>query len=59
MGSGKFQSCSGLQYRLLKIYLTTIQIAGRRVDCVCVLMIYCGLNNNTFKLFLIEHTVNW
>ena len=26
---------------------------------VCVLMIYCGLNNNTFKLFLIEHTVNW
>ena len=23
--------------------------------CVCVLMFYCGLNNNTFKLFLIEH----
>ena len=23
----------------------------------CVLMIYCVLNNNTFKLFLIEHIV--
>ena len=25
----------------------------------CVLMVYCGLNNNTFKLLLIEHIVNW
>ena len=25
--------------------------------CVCVLMIYCDLNNNTFKLFLEEHIV--
>ena len=25
----------------------------------CVLMIYCVLNNNTFKLFLIEHILAW
>ena len=23
----------------------------------CVLMVFCGLNNNTFKLFLKEHMV--
>ena len=25
------------------------------VSCYCVLIVYCVLNNNTFKLFLIEH----
>ena len=28
-------------------------------DRICVLMIYCGLNNNTFKLFLREHIVRY
>ena len=22
---------------------------------ICVLMVYCGLNNNTFKLFIKDH----
>ena len=30
-------------------------MSSKRQSKYCVLMVYCGLNNNTFKLFLKDH----
>ena len=53
-------------YFIVKIDFTLFKFKftlNYRFICQCVSMIYCGLNNNTFKLFLKEHIIslefNW
>ena len=47
---------------LIEIQAETVKTTLRQRVVVyfgndCVLRIYCGRNNNTFKLFLIEHII--